>query len=93
MTTEIQQSVSPTLSPRPMSSFSSTSMPKMLTKSEVGKIVPGNFKEGEIVKGNCGDNVGNSRINYMPYEKKIVEYQDQKVIKRVPVKKKVVEYQ
>ena len=29
----------------------------------------------------------------MPYEKKIVEYQDRKVVKKVPVKRKVLEYQ
>ena len=38
-------------------------------------------------------NIGNSRINYMPYEKKVLEYQDRKVVKKVPVKRKVIEYQ
>ena len=48
MAAEVHRSVSS----RPNSNFSSTSAPKALTTSEVGRIVNSNFKEGEVVKGN-----------------------------------------
>jgi hypothetical protein len=35
---------------------------------------------------------GESRIEYVPFEKKIVEYKDQTVVERVPRKIKKVEY-
>lgn len=38
-------------------------------------------------------NLGESRINYVPYEKKIIEYEDRQYVERVPVKKKVTRYE
>ena len=37
--------------------------------------------------------VGRSRINYVPYEKKIIEYEERQYVEKVPVKRKVIEYQ
>ena len=36
---------------------------------------------------------GKSRINYIPYEKKVIEYEERQYVEKVPVKRKVIEYQ
>ena len=36
---------------------------------------------------------GTSRINYIPYEKKVIEYHDQQRIERVPKVRRVVDYE
>ena len=52
----------------------------------------GNYSPGATV--NMGKEVikGESRIEYVPFEKKIVEYKEQTVVERVPKKTKKVEY-
>jgi hypothetical protein len=36
---------------------------------------------------------GESRVNYVPYEKKVVEYENRSFVERVPVKRKVMQYE
>ena len=31
-------------------------------------------------------------MNYVPYEKKVIEYEDRQIIEKVPVTRKVVKY-
>lgn len=55
------------------------------TANEVSRIINGPVREGETVKGQ-------SRINYVPYEKKVVEYENRQRVERVPRTRKVIEY-
>jgi hypothetical protein len=50
-------------------------------------------QEGSVVKGKIYvSNVGGSRIEYVPYEKKVLDYETRTVREMVPKTKKVVDY-
>jgi len=38
-------------------------------------------------------NEGESRIKYVPYEKKIIEYENRSYVEKVPIKRKVIQYE
>jgi hypothetical protein len=37
--------------------------------------------------------VGESRVSYVPYEKKVIEYENRTYVEKVPVKRKVITYE
>ena len=37
--------------------------------------------------------LGDSRIEYVPYDRKFIEYEDRQRIERIPIKRKIIEYQ
>lgn len=39
------------------------------------------------------DEVGESRVSYVPYEKKVVEYENRTYVEKVPIKRKVITYE
>ncbi len=51
-----------------------------------GQFVSSQVTNQEVIKGN-------SRVEYVPYEKKIIEYENRQYIEKVPVKRKVIEYE
>jgi hypothetical protein len=38
-------------------------------------------------------NKGESRIKYVPYEKKIIEFEDRSFVEQVPIKRRIIQYE
>ncbi len=63
------------------------------TAKEVSQMTGSIVQEGSVVKGKIYvSNVGGSRIEYVPYEKKVLDYETRTVREMVPKTKKVVDY-
>jgi hypothetical protein len=63
------------------------------TAEDVSKLTGSRVQEGSVVKGRMLlINVGASRIEYVPYEKKVMDYETRTITEMVPKTKRIVDY-
>jgi hypothetical protein len=65
--------------------------PTQITQT-VTPISTSQVKDGEIIKGNQLNYLGHSRIEYVPFQNKIIDYETREWVEKVPVQRTVTEY-
>jgi len=61
-----------------------------VVSSQVGRT---NISTGEVIKGNTLTYLGESRIEYIPFEQRITDYEIREWVEQVPRQRTITEYQ